>query len=513
MRTALFASVLLLGASAGAGGQSTLSLDRVFSEYCTTLASPNPICDQDPPATRSHKWLLLADVCDRGGAAPGICVPFVDIREETKPCVVAYSHRRGRWRPLHTLESSGKWAYDTDANGAPSIVVSRTGDCLAIVEDTKPLTYAVQIGKVEEKENDLFAGLTDLAGVLGAALTIAADRAAAAHLTPVEGDEFKRLAVVTSALASSCISVTNLRAEVVAALNAVEVSETGALTPVDWTSARLDPVFWRDQFGGMRDARQKAVASLAGGKPNPEQGALLDQSQKLLDHRDDVVKTVAALTATRDRWSRYVIGTRMMTWMVVNLRQQPVSWTKDQVHEFKVGVDTPFASDVSTQLPKVETSIRFTSPRASMFGIGAGLVITPIEQVTYKALAGDGGVKRITATGHDSRTGQLALFVDWRLVQAWHPAASTWMARPALEGGVAIDTKTPGFFLGGSIDVTKWIRVSYGRTWQNVTVLDGQQEHDPVANDDAIKLRDTFVGGSYASVSFAIDALPLFTSK
>jgi len=42
-------------------------------------------------------------------------------------------------------------------------------------------------------------------------------------------------------------------------------------------------------------------------------------------------------------------------------------------------------------------------------------------------------------------------------------------------------------------------------------VLDGQQEHDPVANDDAIKLRDTFVGGNYASVSFAIDALPLFT--
>jgi hypothetical protein len=33
----------------------------------------------------------------------------------------------------------------------------------------------------------------------------------------------------------------------------------------------------------------------------------------------------------------------------------------------------------------------------------------------------------------------------------------------------------------------------------------------PAANDDAIKLRDTFVGDSYVSVSFAIDALPLFT--
>jgi hypothetical protein len=42
-------------------------------------------------------------------------------------------------------------------------------------------------------------------------------------------------------------------------------------------------------------------------------------------------------------------------------------------------------------------------------------------------------------------------------------------------------------------------------------VLDGQQENDPASNDDAIKLRDTFVGDSYVSVSFAIDALPLFT--
>ena len=58
-----------------------------------------------------------------------------------------------------------------------------------------------------------------------------------------------------------------------------------------------------------------------------------------------------------------------------------------------------------------------------MFGIGAGLVITPIQQATYKAIADADGVKRITATEHDSRTGQLALFFDWRLIQAWHPAA------------------------------------------------------------------------------------------
>jgi hypothetical protein len=333
----------------------------------------------------------------------------------------------------------------------------------------------------------------------------------AAHGTPARSNSFDELARATSSLARSLVALGDLRADVVSALNAAEQSDAGELTPVAWGSAELDAACWHDQFAWLRERRQQAIDSLEGTAPTGEEQKILDQAQKVLDHRDDIAKTVAALAATHDRWNQFVVGSRMMTWMVVSLRQQPVAWTKDQVHEFKIGVETPFASDIATRLPKVETSVRFTSPKASMFGIGAGLVITPIQQATYKAVADAEGVKRITATEHDSRTGQVALFFDWRLIQAWHPAASTWMTRPALEGGVAIDTKTPGFFLGGSLEITKWIRVSAGRTWQNVKVLDGQQEHDAVANDDAIKLRDTFVGDSYVSVSFAIDALPLFT--
>ena len=504
MRMAFVAPVLLLASSVAADAQTPLTLDQVFADYCAAHASAYSACDKDSSTTAAYKWLLLDDVCAHGDSHP-YCSGFASISRATEPCVVAYSHRRGRWRPLHSLEASGKWAYDTDVNGAPTIVVSRTGECTAIVEDTKPLTYEVELGAVEEKANDLFAGLKDLAGLLGDTLT-----SVVLHAQVAKSTEFDALADATAALAASLRAMSDLRVDVVVALNAVELSDSGALMPVDWTAVCLEPAQWHGEFDRVRTARERAIASLTG-EPPDEQRALLDESQKLLGHREDAAKLVAALDAVRERWSRYVIGSRMLTWMVVNLRQQPVSWTKDQVHEFRIGVETPFAGDVATRLPRVETSVRFTSPKASMFGIGAGLVITPIQQATYKAVADAGGVRRITATEHDSRTGQLALFVDWRLIQAWHPAASTWVTRPALEGGVAIDTKTPGFFLGGSLEITKWIRVSAGRTWQNVTVLDGQQEHDPVANDDAIKLRDTFVGDNYVSVSFAIDALPLFT--
>ncbi|HMJ83336.1 MAG TPA: DUF763 domain-containing protein, partial [Vicinamibacterales bacterium] len=372
MRSALGVTILLLASSLAADAQTSVTLDQVFADYCTAQPSANPACDTDSSATSAYKWLLLDDVCAHGDRHP-YCSRFASISHATEPCVLAYSHRGGRWRPLHVLGSE-KWAYDTDVNGVPTIVVSKTGECTAIVEETKPLTYGVELGAVEEKENDLFAGLKDLDGLLGATLGAAAEHSVAARTPSVRSDSVDELATATSSLARSLVALADLRADVVAALNAAELSDTGELTPVDWGSAVLDAALWHDQFAWLRRRRQQAIDSLDGTAPTREEQKILDQAQKVLDRREDIAKPVAALAATRDRWNQFVVGSRMMTWMVVNLREQPVSWTKDQVHEFRIGVETPFASDVATRLPKVETSLRFTSPKASMFGIGAGLV-------------------------------------------------------------------------------------------------------------------------------------------
>jgi hypothetical protein len=519
-------ALLLLALPSPARAQAADDIDPLFRELCTSQATENPVCTNDPIATSAYKWLLLADACDHD-STPGYCSKFEAVRKKTEPCVVAYSHRRGRWRPRHRLETTEQWAFDTDVNGIPTIVVSRSDQCTPIIEDTKPLIYGVQLGAVEEKETDLVSGLKSLADLLGA--TLQATAPLLAFKGPFKGNvdsaiaelqkqkpeptPFDELAAATFALASSLLGVNDLQGEVVTALNAAELSDTGALTPVDWTRARLDAPFWHGEFDRLRAARVKAVASLPGQLPDSQQRSILDQAQKVLDRQADAAKAVSALAAARNRWNQFVIGDRMRTWMVATLRPLPVKWTRDQIHTIKVAVETPFAGDVSTRLPKVDTSIRLTSPRASMFGVGAGLIFTPIEQVTYAAVADGGGIKRITATERDSRTGQLALFLDWRFIQVWHPRASTWVARPALEGGVALDTKTPGFFLGGSIELTKWIRLSAGRTWQNVRVLDGQAVGDPVDNDDAIRIRDHFEGARYLSVSFAIDELPLFKAK
>ena len=141
---------------------------------------------------------------------------------------------------------------------------------------------------------------------------------------------------------ASLVALDDLRADLVVALNAAELSDTGELTPVDWGSAALDAAGWHDQFAGFAHAGSRR-STRSKERRQPGGAEILDQAQKVLDLREDIAKAVAALAATRDRWNQFVVGSRMMTWMVVNLRQQPVSWTKDEVHEFKIGVDTSFS--------------------------------------------------------------------------------------------------------------------------------------------------------------------------
>jgi len=98
MQTALVAPVLLLAASVAAAAQTPVTLDQVFADYCAAQASGNPACGSDAPATPAYKWLFLDDVCAHGDNH-AYCSRFASISHATEPCVVAYSHRRGRWRP------------------------------------------------------------------------------------------------------------------------------------------------------------------------------------------------------------------------------------------------------------------------------------------------------------------------------------------------------------------------------------------------------------------------------
>src|SRR5206468_8741918 len=115
-------------------------------------------------------------------------------------------------------------------NGIPTIVVPRSSDCVAIIDDTRPLTYGVQLGTVEEKENSLLTGLKDLTGLLGTTLAATAPLLHGFKFTPqanvslsmkelsTQTDQptpFEKLAAATFSLAVSLLRVGDLQANVV----------------------------------------------------------------------------------------------------------------------------------------------------------------------------------------------------------------------------------------------------------------------------------------------------------
>jgi hypothetical protein len=513
MLTGLAVLALLAGQPAAAPPDTPeAALEEVFADYCGTV--PNqPACGRsDTPA--GYKWLLLREAC-AAPPAPDVCPRFAAIRSQTEPPVLAYSHRDGTWRATFAFEvnDTATWAFDRDADGTPVVTASRSDDCLVIVEDTNPLLYDVRLGKITETENGLAGGLSDLAALLGDTLTVAAPLVGRRR-TGIAPDPFDVLGRTMTELSGQLEPLGPLEADVVSALNVAETSDTGAVSPVDWATADLDGTRWRTRFARLRTARDEAVASLQGETPSADERALLAQAQKLIDRQADIAKAVTALAATKVRWNEFVSGDRVRTWMVVPLPGQPVRWTKDQTYAFSVVFDSAFSSKVVTRRSKVETSVRFTSPRASMFGVDAGLIITPaLKEITYKVVADRAGTRRITATDSATRTGRVALFFDWRPVQAWYPKATTWPVRPMLQVGVAVDTKTPGAFVGGGLELTKWLRVSVGATWLAVKGLDGQQPNDEVAGDDAIRTKTTFPRSLYYAVSLSLDSLPIFRSK
>jgi hypothetical protein len=85
---------------------------------------------------------------------------------------------------------------------------------------------------------------------------------------------------------------------------------------------------------------------------------------------------------------------------------------------------------------------------------------------------------------------------------------------PGLEIGAGLDTDHRAAFLGLSFEIGKAVRLSYGRTWQRVTVLRGQEEGvTEVKSDEEVRTRKAYRGDWYVSFSFAIDSLTVFKKE
>jgi hypothetical protein len=245
----------------------------------------------------------------------------------------------------------------------------------------------------------------------------------------------------------------------------------------------------------------------------------LDQTLKaageLLAKSDDARKAAANLVAFD---LRRKVAAEAEWQIVVPTPATGARWDKAQQYTIELKADSPYVDDVARnpQLKDVTLTYNVRWRGESVLGVGVGVTYTALKDHTWAALPLTSDPTKLSpqVKTTETRAGELALFLNWRAVQTFWPETRTWKAKPGIEVGASVNGDKPGAFVGVSLEVLKVLRVAYGRTWQRVTVLDGQVAGVTVVQSDAdIRTRQVFRPSWYASLTFALDSLTLFTKQ
>ncbi len=248
-----------------------------------------------------------------------------------------------------------------------------------------------------------------------------------------------------------------------------------------------------------------------------------EAEQKVLVKLEDVLAKspeMALLAANvRKAYDRHTLHSSdgaVRTWIDVTGADGPVPWDALRTYPLEIAADSPYVSNIALAHAKsVTTRYRVRSATARVFGVGVGVVVTDVAETTYGAVARSPADKElvITETDRTSRSGQLAVLLDYWVLQHVSGSAERWSVRPGLQFGTAVSSDDPAFYGGVVIGIAKYLRVSGGATAQRRKELEGQIPGQVVANRDAIRRRDRFAPGYYISFSFALDSLSLFNAK
>ena len=226
------------------------------------------------------------------------------------------------------------------------------------------------------------------------------------------------------------------------------------------------------------------------------------------------VKTAGQLEVFERRCSEAIVGTSIGSWIIADDRQFAIRWDKMQVHKLKLAVDSPFSAYVATaRSAKLEPTYKVAWRGGPLFDVGFGVTYTSLRAPTYGAVEdpSDSDAKVIAETDEESRAGEFALFLNYRVFQHLWPKTRSWSVHPALDLGAGLDTDAPSFFAGVSIGVGRFLRLGAGRTWQQIKVLEGQTVGQSIGSADDIKTRDKFEDETYFMVVFSFGSLKPFS--
>ena len=246
--------------------------------------------------------------------------------------------------------------------------------------------------------------------------------------------------------------------------------------------------------------------------------AMRKRIETLLEKWPTAVKSASQIEVFTERCRQALVGDAIAHWMVLDREDLPIKWSKRQKHKIKVAVDSPYADNIAKSRPaEVKTAYRLEWNKTRLFDVGFALTYTPLESPTFSSVSAEdpenSDAKVIGQTGEESRSSELALFLNYQFVQHAWPSTRSWTVRPSLDLGAGLDLGTPAVYAGLSVGIGKYLRVGGGWTWQHVNALDGQMVGDPVTSNDDIRTTNVFDDDYYASVMLQLGSLPFFKPK
>jgi len=249
---------------------------------------------------------------------------------------------------------------------------------------------------------------------------------------------------------------------------------------------------------------------------------VLSAAEKFHDKRDAAVKLATQLQqfgaiATSSQLNGSTCWMRAGVVEVQRLQKDgSFPWFQVQTEDYTMTVRALFKDDVVRELPdEVKGSYSLSRPRTG-FGVDTAYVFTHANDREYKTaphqattdLNNDGKIDekdmdaRIVESSRTNRSATLAMMLT---------VAPPWLHGVGAQFGLGLDTDNPSAFLGLTLNLGKFARLSAGHTQQRVTRLAGSQTVGgiiPTADD--LKTRERFDASWYAALAFRLSELPIF---
>lgn len=203
-----------------------------------------------------------------------------------------------------------------------------------------------------------------------------------------------------------------------------------------------------------------------------------------------------------------------------------IEWSKVRTETFAVAPREAVKPNVVVERPeKVERKYHLMRRLPFEFDVTTAVTYTDIVEPEFGTASRS--VPRLDAAGNpvtdidgqplfktvhvpvrkseDTRAGKLAMLLAFG-PEAWQPFAA--------EIGFGLDTNAPSFYGGLSYGVGSFIRISAGRTWQQVTRLaPGITLDTQLASADELETVKGYDNDWYAALSIVLDELPIFNNK